>query len=81
VPFPTPVSKLSGAFLRPPSPMHLQFAYYESSMVVEYVAGRFGIEALQRVLADLANDVPIKPGAGEPHGADREVGRELRHVV
>jgi tetratricopeptide (TPR) repeat protein len=57
--FPTPVSKLSGAFLRPPSPMHLQFAYYESSMVVEYVAGRFGSEAIARVLTDLAADVPI----------------------
>ena len=59
VAFPTPVSKLSGAFLRPPSPMHLQFAYYESSMVVEYVVNRFGTEALQRVLTDLAGDVPI----------------------
>ena len=55
----TPVSKLSSAFLRPPTPMHLQFAYYESSMVVEYVIERFGIEALRKVLADLGDDVPI----------------------
>lgn len=55
----TPVSGLSGAFLRPPTPMHLQFAYYESSMVVQYVAERFGTDALQRVLADLGEGVPI----------------------
>ena len=57
----TPVSKLSGAFLKPPSPMHLQFAYYESSMVVEYVMERFGAKALQGVLIDLGNDVAINP--------------------
>jgi tetratricopeptide (TPR) repeat protein len=55
----THVSKLSGAFLRPPTPMHLQFAYYQSSMVVQYVVERFGIEALQRILTDLGADVPI----------------------
>jgi tetratricopeptide (TPR) repeat protein len=54
-----PVSKLSGSFLSPPSPMHLQFAYYESSMAVEYVVERFGEDALRKVLADLATDVPI----------------------
>jgi tetratricopeptide (TPR) repeat protein len=55
----TPVSKLSGAFLAPPTPMHLQFAYFESSRVVEYVISKFGAGALQRVLVELANDVPI----------------------
>jgi tetratricopeptide (TPR) repeat protein len=55
----TPVSELSGAFLRPPTPMHLQFAYYESSMVVEYVIGRFGLEAVKKVLADLGDGVLI----------------------
>ena len=55
----TPVSKLSSAFLRPPTPMHLQFAYYESSMVVQYVVDRFGAEAMKKVLADLGEDVPI----------------------
>ena len=55
-----PVSKLSGSFLSPPTPMHLQFAYYESSMVVEYVVERLGTDASRKVLADLARDVPIK---------------------
>jgi tetratricopeptide (TPR) repeat protein len=55
----TPVSQLSGAFLKPPTPMHLQFAYYESSMVVQYVVERFGAPALHQVLSDLGDDVSI----------------------
>jgi tetratricopeptide (TPR) repeat protein len=54
----TPVSKLSGAFLSS-NPMKIQFAYYESSMVVRFVIEKFGLPALQQVLVDLGNDVPI----------------------
>ncbi|MBI3468900.1 MAG: hypothetical protein HY000_38335, partial [Planctomycetes bacterium] len=55
----TPVSQLSGAFLKPASPLHLQFAYFESSMVVEYLIGKYGLVTVQRILTDLGNDVPI----------------------
>ncbi|MFT7632239.1 MAG: tetratricopeptide (TPR) repeat protein, partial [Mariniblastus sp.] len=55
----TPVSKLSGAFLRPPSGLHLQFAYYESSLVVEFLVNEFGIDALKDVLNDLSIGTPI----------------------
>jgi tetratricopeptide (TPR) repeat protein len=55
----TPVSELSSAFLAPPSPMHLQFAYFESSLVVEYLVEQFGLEALQKILADLGDGMEI----------------------
>jgi tetratricopeptide (TPR) repeat protein len=55
----TPVSELSGAFLKPPTPAHLQFAYYQSSLVVEYLIERYGFITLLRILTDLADDVPI----------------------
>jgi tetratricopeptide (TPR) repeat protein len=55
----TPVSRLSGAFLNPPSPVHLQFAYYESSLVVEYLVNTYGIDTLQRILVDLGVGMPI----------------------
>jgi hypothetical protein len=55
----TPVSQLSAAFLAPPSPMHLQFAYYESSLVVEYLINEFGVEALQNILNDLGEGMEI----------------------
>lgn len=50
----TPVSQLSGAFLRPPSGAHLQFAYFESSLVVEYIIDNHGLDKLIRVLDELS---------------------------
>lgn len=49
----TPISKLSGAFLAPKTPMHLQFAYYESALVVEYLVEKFGLDHLKDILVDL----------------------------
>jgi tetratricopeptide (TPR) repeat protein len=55
----TPVSRLSSAFLAPPSPLHLQFAYYESSLVVEYLVDRYGQDALAAILTDLGDGMEI----------------------
>jgi tetratricopeptide (TPR) repeat protein len=55
----TPVSQLSGAFLQPKSALHLQFAYYESSLVVEYLVEKYGLETLKRILVDLSVGMPI----------------------
>ena len=40
----TPISNLSSAFMTPKSPYHVQFAYYESSLVVEYIVQKYGFE-------------------------------------
>lgn len=48
-----PIAELSGAFLSPQSDKHLQFAYFESSLVVEYVVNEFGADALAAILRDL----------------------------
>jgi len=55
----TPVSQLSSAFLNPKSPMHLQFAYCESSLVVRFLIEKHGIQTLKRVLTDLGVGMPI----------------------
>jgi tetratricopeptide (TPR) repeat protein len=55
----TPVSQLSGAFLHPRTPLDLQFAYYESSLVVEYLIDQHGVKTLNRVLTDLGAGMPI----------------------
>ncbi|WP_231743695.1 tetratricopeptide repeat protein [Stieleria neptunia] len=55
----TPVSQLSGAFLNPSSSTHLQFAYYESSLVVRYLVEEYGAEALNATLESLAEGIPI----------------------
>ncbi|MBI5767549.1 MAG: tetratricopeptide repeat protein [Verrucomicrobia bacterium] len=54
-----PVAKLSGAFLAPKSPQHLQFYYLESAMVVEHIVYHHGIDKLRAVLRDLATGTPI----------------------
>jgi tetratricopeptide (TPR) repeat protein len=54
-----PISKLSGAFLSPPSDLHLQFAYYESSLVVEFLVQNFGLESLKAILRDLGEGLEI----------------------
>jgi tetratricopeptide (TPR) repeat protein len=49
----TPLGKLSSAFLTPKNSQHLQFAYYESSLVIEFVVQRFGFDTLKKILSDL----------------------------
>lgn len=55
----TPVSKLSGAFMSPKSQMHVQFAYYQSSLVVEFIIQEFGFQPLRNILNDLGRGVAI----------------------
>ena len=55
----TPVSELSSAFMSPKSPLHVQFAYYESSLVVEYIVQNFGFDSLKKILADLGDGINI----------------------
>jgi tetratricopeptide (TPR) repeat protein len=45
--------------LSPKSDLHLQFAYYESSLVVEYLVQQFGFESLKQVLHDLGEGAEI----------------------
>jgi tetratricopeptide (TPR) repeat protein len=55
----TPLSRLSGAFLAPKTPLHLQFAYYESSLAVDFLIRQFGMPVLKVMLEDLGTGVPI----------------------
>lgn len=55
----TPLSKLSSAFLTPESDLHLQFAYFESYLVVEFLVQQYGLETLKKVLTDLGTGVEI----------------------
>ncbi len=55
----TPLSQLSAAFLNAKTSLHLQFAYYESALAVEFLVERAGLPALKGVLDDLGAGVPI----------------------
>jgi tetratricopeptide (TPR) repeat protein len=61
-----PVDRLSGAFLAPPTPEHLQFAYYQSSLVLEYLVETHGMDVLRTILDDLAGGASIN-GVLESH--------------
>ncbi len=77
-----PVSQLSGAFLRPKSSMHLQFAYFESSMVVEYWIEKYGIKSLQRVLNDLSVGISIQEALGRETGGIEALDAEFaEHAI
>ena len=54
-----PVSQLSGSFMWPKTPAHLQFAYYQSSLVVEWLIQKWGVEKMRALLGDLARGVAI----------------------
>ncbi len=68
----TPLSQLSGAFLAPESPIHLQFAYFESALAVEFLVERAGFDALKAILNDLAVDVPIDQALARRTGMSLE---------
>ena len=55
----TPIGQLSGAFLSPKSGLHVQFAYYQSSLVVEFLIKNFGLDAVKNVLRDLRSGISI----------------------
>ncbi len=55
----TKVGDLSSAFLTAKSDLHLQFAYYESSLVVQFLIEKFGVGKLRAILADLATGKEI----------------------
>lgn len=54
------VREMSASFLRPEKPEDLQFAYYQSSLLVEYMTEKYGLESMKRVLDDLAVGVHVE---------------------
>lgn len=54
-----PIDELSSAFLTPDDDLHLQFAYYQSSIVVEYIISKYGIGAIRNILHDLGEGIDI----------------------
>jgi tetratricopeptide (TPR) repeat protein len=55
----TPLGELSAAFLAPKTEMHLQFAYYESALAVEFLVKQFGLDALKNILRELGDGAEI----------------------
>ncbi len=77
----TPVSDLSAAFLSPPSPIHLQFAYYESSLVVEFLIERHGMDALLQILDDLGDGLNIHDALVRSAGSLQKLDSEFEEFA
>ncbi len=75
------VSQLSGSFLRPQSALHLQFAYYQSSLVVEFIIERHGFEALLAILESLGAGVGINAALEKHLGSLEAVDRDAEVFV
>lgn len=77
----TPVSELSSAFLGPKSGQHLQFAYFESSMVVEYLVEHHGLEKLLQILTDLGVGMPINDALRRVTGSLEELDEKFAEYL
>lgn len=70
-----PPSQMSRMFLAPKSPLHLQYAYFVASLVVDFWVDQFGHDGLLKLLSDLRDGLPIADAiarrAGSLDGLDR----------
>ncbi len=73
----TPVSKLSAAFLAPRSDLDLQFAYYESSLAVEFLVQRFGLEQVKAILRELGEGAEINQAIAKQTETMPDLEREF----
>ncbi|GIW94001.1 MAG: hypothetical protein KatS3mg110_2042 [Pirellulaceae bacterium] len=74
----TPIAQMNTAFLQPESPADLQFAYYQASLVVEFLVERFGHRAVLLVLDELGNGVPINEALQRHTAGLEELDQQFR---
>jgi len=65
----TPLSKLTSAFMNAKSALHVQFAYFESAMAVEFLIKRFGFDTLKGTLDDIGKGMPVNEALERRTGA------------
>ena len=77
----TPLSRLSGAFMNPKTQDHLMFAYYESSVAVEFLLERHGQQTFQNILSDLAAGKRINDAIGAHAGDVEKIETEFAKFI
>ena len=77
----TPVSRLSSAFLQAKTGMHLQFAYFESSLVVRFLVDKFGAESVVGILDSLGKGVPINDAISRHAGPIDLLDKKFKQYV
>jgi tetratricopeptide (TPR) repeat protein len=77
----TPVSQLSAAFLQAESAAHLQFAYFQSALAVEYLIEKHGLETLNLILADLGQGLTINDSLDRHTGSLEALDQEFAAYI
>ncbi len=73
----SPIGEMSEMFLSPKSPMHVQFAYYQSSLIVEHIIDEYGFDSLLKVLDDLAIGMNINESLPRHTAPLKQLDEEL----
>ncbi len=76
-----PLSQLSGAFLKPKSALHLQFAYFESMLAVRYLVERHGRPRLLRLLDDLGLGRTMEEAFAERYGDQAALDEDFQKFI
>ena len=76
-----PLSELSSAFMSPKSGLHLQFAYYESSLAVRYLIERHGLPLMLRLLDDLGMGVTMAEALERRFGQKEALDADFEKYV
>ncbi len=76
-----PLSQLSSAFLNPKSPLHLQFAYFESSLAVRYLVTTQGLPLLRKLLVDLGAGIPLEEAFERRYGDTEKLDKDFREYI
>ena len=71
------VGDLSSSFLAPKTEEHLMFAYFESTMVVEFLVSKYGVDKLKAILVDLDKGVEINKAIETNTGSMADVEKEF----
>ena len=75
-----PLGKLSGAFLQPKNGEALQFAYFESSLAVEYIVQTVRPRNAQKNSARSSRRPGCQQGHRRPHGPAAGFGKAIRRL-
>jgi tetratricopeptide (TPR) repeat protein len=76
-----PLSKLSSAFLNAKSPMHVQFAYFESSLAVQFLIETYGMPAMLQLLDNLAIGMPADDALRRAPGSLEALDQEFEAFI
>lgn len=77
----TPLSKMSSAFLSPPTGEHLMFAYFESSQAVKWLLKVYGPQKFQGILRDLAEGRRINEALAKHTDSMEKLDERFRQFI